>query len=243
MSFWVTVPKAKAVSLQQAININDEVALVLPEKNLPMKFYSDVVGVDNHSLSLKLPEACWNIVKIESGLKVLLMKSDMDKIYYTEGNITNVAREQEANVKISHDQNAVWAERRLFYRFDIRRFFNLVDVVFPDASVCPKIKGICLDMSPGGIGFKTRRSIPAGTRFVPTNLFNPLTSSLEDIDFYLETLWSKGNKWTGYHSGAVFKFPGKKEQDQFTWLLDKLQINRLSWYYHNLQQPQEDKTC
>lgn len=238
MNLLLGLPKAKEVKIGKAIQVEDEAGLIIPEKNLPMKLYTKVVAVQADEITLCIPESYWGIVDFQEGLKLLIIKMQSDKIFYTEGRIASVDQEKKSIIKVNRLTTAICAERRLFYRFDIRRYFKLKKVVYPDGATCDGIKAVCQDMSPGGVGFKTKVKLEKGTRFTPADLLDPVMPAMESVDFYMEVLWSKGNKLLGYRNGAIFKFSTKQEQDRFAWVLDQLQVNRLSWYYHNLEKPE-----
>ncbi len=238
MPLWIKMPKVDLVKWPQAFKVDDEISVLLPTDDQPKKLKGKIAGHDNQELLLQIVDREPQTLNLKPPFMVHLMNHHQDKLLYTEGQVQRMTPGRPLALAIIPQPTALRAEQRLFYRFDIRRYFKLEHLHYPDGTTHPVMKAVCLDMSPTGIGFKSKQKIPRGAMFTPGSLFHPVIPDLAKLDYRLEVLWSKGSRWLGYRNGAIFKFSSPEEQERFNRVLDQLQINRLSWHYHNLEKPE-----
>jgi len=227
-------PRVEMVDISKVIQPGDEIGITNPEVSFPVTFHPKVVDNDQERIALDLPEKFWELVNIKKGMRVQITKLGKERMFYVEGEVVQINQGSSPNIIVQHPSEILCAQRRLFYRFDVRKNFTLSEIILPDGSSLESLKATLQDMSPGGIGFKTSVLLPRGSRFEVNDLFDPVIPAMENVDFFVEVVWCRGNRVLGYRCGAVFKFPSEREQDSFGRILSQLQINRLAWYYHNI---------
>ncbi|MCD4814095.1 PilZ domain-containing protein [bacterium] len=233
MAFKLRDPHVALKPVDQIIQSGDEIGLTNPDTANPVTFHPVVTMSENQTLTLNLPEKFWELIRVEPGLPVQVTKIGADKMYYIEGTIHKIEKGKNSNITLQHNGEILCAQRRLFYRFDLRRPCSFKNITQPDGKIISRLKAVIQDMSPSGIGFSASRRLPQGTQFGVGDLFQAVTSDMENLNYYMQVMWVKGNRLFGYRHGAVFKFASEKDQDAFGRVLSRLQIDRLSWYYHN----------
>ncbi|MBN1596215.1 PilZ domain-containing protein [candidate division FCPU426 bacterium] len=227
-------PVVGLVKMHEVIKSGDEVGLSNPDISYPLTFHPVVVSIDAQRTGLDLPDKFWELIQLKPGMHLQVTKVEGKCMYYIEGEVEKMDGAHSPQLVLKHQPNMLRAQRRLFYRFNLKKKFTLTAVTFPDGKSLPSLQASLSDMSPGGIGFKTSVPLPSGTRFEVDELFESPVPEMENLYFFVETVWCRGSKWLGYRCGAVFKFPSEYEQDSFSRVLNQLHINRLAWYYHRL---------
>jgi c-di-GMP-binding flagellar brake protein YcgR len=227
-------PLVEMIAVEDMIASGEEVGLTNPDIALPITFRPKVLAMADGKIGLDVPAKFWKIVDVQKGMQVQITKLTSSHMFYMEGEILSIDQGKYPNLVVGYPTHILCAQRRLFYRFQLKKKISLGTICLPDGNVVEKLEAGLENMSPAGIGFHSKLSLGPGTRCEVVDMFDSTIPIKEGMDFFLEIVWCDGNDAQGYRCGGLFKFPTECEPDSFGRVLSQLQINRLAWYYHTM---------
>lgn len=224
-------PWIREVSPEEVFLGADDVLLSVAEKKVPFKLKARVEYHDPERLGLILPKGWWRFIRLEPGLEVKLTRLYLGGLYNLWGVILE-AQPGQRPVAIRHENTVERSQRRFFYRVRFEQPFRIQSALLPDGQAHQDLTGSLEDISAGGIGFSLNVFLPPSTQLRADNLLSPILVSAQGVDSRLEVVWCRASRPRGYRLGARFLYESKQEQELMVKLMNQLQRQWLSRYYH-----------
>jgi hypothetical protein len=194
-----------------------------PDQN----YQAEIVKNDAQCIELLTPPEWGSAKRSISRAACILIQQD--KLYYTEGKVEPAADRR--RLQFRHEGRALCTQRRLFHRFRFRKRFHLEAITLPDGRTHPAMPATLQDCSLLGFGFHARHKLPPQTVFKSADLFKNPAEEIKNLVFFVQIVWSRGNRLFGFRHGAIFKFQSPAEQREFSRIIEQLQLKQLAACY------------
>jgi hypothetical protein len=223
-------PQARLVPAAGSFNPGEAVELVVFD--IPLrKFKAKVVGSaqDKTVLAISAP-GNW-IPPASPAVGLISIKTS--NVCYLEGR-WELMPGKTGHLIVNHQGRALRTQRRLFHRFHCRKTIHLEGIILPDGRGISDMPAVLQDCSLIGLGIQTQCKLPPKTNFKTPDLFKPTNTEIDCVKFYLQIVWARGNRLSGFRQGAVFRFQSECEQNNYTCVVEQLQLKYLSDGYRSL---------
>jgi c-di-GMP-binding flagellar brake protein YcgR len=226
---WINTPP-----LQSIFHEGGEVLLTPVQKKSPIKLRARIVAVQNGTLGLKLPEGWRNFLTLDAGAAVLLTRMYEGGLYQLRAEVVRTSCSEVPALVIRHEKMVNREQRRLFYRVVMQKPFIVSGIKTPEGEELRPQPAILNDISATGIGFTLSVFLPPETKFTAEEFLTPPLKEAADLAFAGRVVWCRSRRPFGFRLGAEFIHSSVQEQDNMARLVNRLQMLRLSKYYHIL---------